>query len=238
MTVPRLVLSASTLALGGAVAGAFYWALLNVPESNVPSLLLSVVLVALVACTAWATGGVAAHLHEEVSLAGSAGRSLKALPALLLAAIVFVALWWATGAASDWWSERRGEIDALFISRGVTGTAWLHATAGWLIWFIRWVVGSSLVIGMLVATTRGGVRRIPGGVRLALRWRPLVAATAGALVLTQALWRLAWWRPDGLPATWVEGGFAAVKLSLLYAAAALVGAVILSVYRRGLTPAA
>lgn len=234
----RLLGSAAVLAIGGAVAGGLFWALLNVPESNVPALLLSVLLVALVAVTAWATGGVAAHLDDRGSLAGTAGRSIKSLPAMMLAAAVFIALWWTTGAANEWWRLHQGETDAMFIARGMTNTAWLHVTMNWLLWFVRWVVGSSLVLGVLVATTREGLGRTAGGLRLALRALPLLAATVGALVIDQGIWRLAFWRPEGLPASWVEAGFAAGKLSLLYVAAALVGAVVLWIYRRSLTSAA
>lgn len=236
--MPRLLASAVTLALGGAVAGGLFWGLLNVPESNVPSLLLSVLLVVLVAATSWATGGVATHLADHGSLAGTAGRAIRAFPALVVTALAFAGLWWLTGLGADWWLLHQGEIDALFVGRGITNTSWLHTTMAWLLWFVRWVVGSSIVLGVLVATTREGPARLSGGVRLALSGLPLLVLTLAALLFSEGLWRLAYWRPEGLPATWLEAGFAAGKLSVLYVAAALVGAAVLSIYRRGLSRAA
>lgn len=231
--------AAAVLAAGYAIGGALFWGLLNVPESNALALTLSAVLVVLVAVTVAATTACAAAVSLETGGRARARRVLGSLPAFAIGLAVFAILWWITGAAEAWWGRHAGEVDALIISRtGMTRTSALHSAVSWALWFVRWVVGFSAIAALAVATIERGPRAIATGLRLALRGVPLAAATAGALLVSQALWRSVYWAPPSLPANWVEPLFVGTKLALLYALAVLTVAAVLRVYGKRLRTSA
>jgi hypothetical protein len=226
------VRSTITLAIGYALAAALLWGLLNVPESNVPALLLSALLVLLIAIMTGVTTGTAAALSAHAGLFASLRRAIRALPVFLLGVVIFALLWWLTGVSETWWNVHRGEVDALFLRYlGFTRTSPLHTTIFWLLSLVRWVLGLSLVVAPVVVSVRRGSGLLPG-LRVATRLLPLLAATIGLLIITQGLWRVAYWRPGSLPATQMEVVFAAAKLGLLYLAAMAVSAAVLGAYTR------
>jgi hypothetical protein len=228
----RAVVSASiVLAAGYALGGALFWGLLNVPESNALALALSALLVLLVGLTAGATTAFAAAVSLDTGFRPAARRVVAALPAFAIGLAIFAFLWWMTGRAEAWWTMHAGEVDALIISRtGVTRTALLHGAVSWMLWFVRWVVGLSAIAALVVAAIDRGAAALATGLRLALRGVPLLAATIGALVVSQGLWAGVFWAPRGLPANWAETVFVGTKLVVLYTLATLVAAAVLRVY--------
>ncbi len=228
----RAVLGASAvLAVGYAAAGALFWGLLNVPESNAVALALSAVLILLVAATVGATTALAAAVALDAGHRAVVRRVMASLPAFAVGLAIFVLLWWTSGTAEAWWSVHAGEVDAVIISRtGVTRTALLHQSVVWLLWFVRWVVGLSVIAALVVAAIDRGPAALVTGLWLALRGVPLLAATMGALVISQGIWASVYWAPGPLPANWAEPLFVGTKLAVLYALAALVAAAVLRVY--------
>jgi hypothetical protein len=227
----RAVATASiVLAAGYALGGALFWGLLNVPESNGLALALSALLVLLVAVTAGATTALAAALSLDRGFTPAARRAVTALPAFAVGLAIFASLWWLTGRAEAWWTLHAGEADALIISRtGVTRTALLHRSIASLLWFVRWAVGLSAIAALVVAAIERGPAALVTGLRLAVRGVPLLAATIGALVVSQGLWAAVFWAPRALPANWAETVFVGTKLVVLYALATLVAAAVLRV---------
>lgn len=227
----ELAIAAVVVMAGGAMAGGLFWALLNVPESNALALAASAVLVVLAPLTAWLAAGCSALILREGPRARLARRTLVSIPAFVVGLALFALLWWFTGAAGSWWQQHNGEIDAFVISRvGTARTAWLHSGSGWLLWFIRWALGTSIVVGLLASTTAGGVRALPRGLWLAVRPLPLVATTVAGLLIVEVLWRLAEWTPSRMPPVSLEPLFVAVKLAVVYVAAAIVATMVLRVY--------
>jgi hypothetical protein len=224
--------AAATLALGYGLAGALYWALLNVPESSVAALALSASLVPLVIVMAAATTAAA------VMIAGGAtGDTWRRMPAgiggFVIGVAMFAVLWWITGRVDAWWTVHRGEVDALFLRfGGITRTSWLHQTVSWIAFLARWALGLSIVASLVVAGARGGGRTLRRGLRGSVRVRSLTVTAAGVVVFTEALWRLALWRPERLPPTWMEPAFVTIKLTVLYGLAIGVAAVVLGIHRR------
>jgi hypothetical protein len=228
----RFLRSLLVLLAGSVLVAAAYWALLNVPESNVPALLLSAALAVLIVVGAGATIALATAAADS-DFAQPFARCVRALPFFLLGAGIFAALWTATTWFDGWWASHRGEADALAIRyTGFTRTAGIHAVIAWISWFIRWAIGLSAVVALAVAGTVQRDRAAGAGVRLAIRAMPLLAATAAVLLISQGLWRVAPWRPDSLPPTSAEVYFAAAKLGVLYLAALIVATGVLAVYRR------
>src|SRR5882724_1838663 len=136
MKVRAFLTTAAALTIGYAIAAALYWALLNVPESNVLALALSALLVLLTAVVAGLTtaGGVA------LIGGGSPGhvwkRALGALPGFFFGVLIFAMLWWVTGWADALWQAHAGEADALLLRylgtartspmhRGISAATWM-----------------------------------------------------------------------------------------------------------------
>jgi hypothetical protein len=231
MNARRPVLATATLALGGAVAAGLFWALLNVPESNLLALTLSAALLLAIVAT---LGGIIAASSAVADGAGVAGvlrRSIAAMPAFALGVIVFAALWWLTGAIDAWWRAHRGEVDAASIRYlNVARTQSLHQAVFLILWIVRWVIGLSIVAALATTAAAHGVHAAGAGLRNAVRPAPIAAGLAAALLLT-GLWRLVYWRPARL-APWLEPTFVASKLTVLYVAAVSIVALALAVHRR------
>ena len=227
------VWSSLVLAGGSLLAGAGFWALLNVPESNVIALLLSLTLAMLVAAVAGMTMSLVLSRQPKESLLAAVRRSIPGLGGFLIALAAVAALWLASASAMDAWNGRRGEIDAAILYRtGVTNTAWLHQVFAWTMWSVRWLLGISLVAGVTAATAAGGLKALGAGVKLALRLRPLATLGVALGIIGGAVWPAALWRPRWLPADSVEVVFAAVKLGVLYAAALILVTYALRTYSR------
>ena len=229
MTAAGIIRSAAALAIGAAATVALYLALLNVPEANVTSLLLSAVLVLLIVLAAGLTAGLAAALPAH-GWRAALRRAAAGMPAFIIGLLLVAALFVVLDRLESWWGLHRGEVDAMLLPYiGTRSTAPLHTAVAWLLWLVRWGVGLSLVLGPVVAAAGGSPRR---GIRLALAAVPLVAMMLAAVVLSQGVWRIVYWRPEGLPATSLEVAFVAAKLIVLYLAAALVAGIVIGVYRR------
>ncbi len=221
----------SLLAMAGAaLTGAAYWALLNVPESNVLALGLSALLLVLMALLAGYALSVVLAVASGSSLGRAASAGLGGLPGFLAGGVVFVALWSLTTAIDSQWTLHAGEIDALFLRyAGTANTAWLHTTVSWVLWLVRWGVGAALVAGATTTrVTRGSIGR---GLWLGLSPAPL-GATLVALFAAYGLWALVYWRPKGLPADTAEVAFVSVKLAVLFVVGAVMTALVGHVFAR------
>jgi hypothetical protein len=233
MSGRRFLQSAAVLGAGGLLAGALFWALLSVPESNAAALALSTLLIVLVLTTTGVACGMAAATASDRTLADSARGSLKALPNFFVGVMLFAILWWATGSIDAWWASHRGEIDAVFLRYlKMTRTSPLHTAASWTIWLVRWAMGLSIVIACVTAGVRGGVSFLARGLRGGMRLGSLMVAAGAVSIISEALWRLVYWRPSGLPPTWVEPTFAALKLVVLYVLALAIATLALSFHVR------
>jgi len=225
-------LAAGALALGYGLAGALYWALLNVPESSALALALSASLVPLI------IGTTAATTAGAVMIANGATRDTwrrmgAAIGGFVIGLAIFAVLWWITGSAETWWENHRGEVDALFLRYGgITRTAWVHQTVAWFTFLTRWALGLSIVTGLVVAGATGGGRTLGRGLRGSVRLASLAATLVGVVIVTDGLWRLVLWRPRRLPPTWMEPAFVTIKLAVLYALAVAIAAFVLGVHRR------
>jgi hypothetical protein len=229
VTAAGVIRSAAALAVGAAVTVSLYLALLYVPEANVASLLMSAVLVLLIVLAAGLTTGVATALPAD-GWRAALRRAAGAMPAFVLGLLLFAALFVIVDRVEAWWQLHQGELDALLLPYiGTRSTRPLHTTIGWLLWLVRWGFGLSLVLGFVAAATSGSARR---GIRVAVAAAPLAAIAAAAVLLSQGLWRMVYWRPEQLPATSLEIAFVALKLMVLYVAAALIAAMVVGVYRR------
>jgi hypothetical protein len=229
----NFVASALTLAVGVAGAGGLYWALLNVPESNVLALVVSGLLVAAAAAAIGTTLGASLMLSGGARAADATRRALAALPAFFLGLTIVAFLWWITGAADAWWTSHRGEVDAAFIRyAGTARTGRLHQAFYWITFLIRWALGLSVLAGLVSAAAAGGSRIVTNGLRTSIRLVPLAASIAGVVIVSELLWRVVYWRPDDLPPTSIETAFVAVKLFVLYLLAAVIGAGVLAFFRQ------
>jgi len=235
MNLGRESLAAVVLALGYALAGGLYWWLLNVPESNALALILSATLVLLlVVASAVTTAGA-------VAVASGTGRPARqhvgaAIVGFAIGLALFEVLFAITDQGEQWWIRHSGEIDALFLRYGgITRTGWLHTTVEQTVIFGRLMLGLSAVAALVVAGVSGGWRALLHGLRRSVRLVPLAATLAGVLVFVKIVCRLVFWRPRGLPPTWMEPTFVTIKLATLYAVTIAVAAFVLSVHRRHAT---
>ena len=223
----------SWLAAGHAVWGGLYWALLQVPESNVlmlgASLLLALALVWWLG-TVEAVGLLASAPGGTVrgSLAPAAKRGWLVIAPLL----VFCVVWLLTAHASTWLSVHGSQIDAwLILKTGWTKGQYVERGLIHLVAFVRWGVGLSLAAALFAAVLRGSVSalRSTAWLKASLHWRALLVF-AGALGLAVLLpshlidWR---WVPKDQAGTWFEPAFATVKLGVIYLWGNLVWALVL-----------
>ena len=219
MMTKKLLLVGVWLAAGHGVVAACFWALINVPESNVGMLALSAVLVLLMLIiAAVVTVTAVGWLTSEGTLRSGVTQSLSGVVVFALGLVIAGLIWWAGARLGAWVTEHSGEIDAWMISSlFVANTRWLHVASSWIVAFIQYVVALSLASTLIVdAVTRGWssivsarwIARVLSPTRLAL-----VAVT-----LLICLWvpaQLAYWRPAALPASVVELLFAGAKLAML-----------------------
>ena len=230
MTLKRLLTVFLVLAVGAALIGAAYWALLNVPESNVLALLLSVGLAGLIAVVAAAAIGTATGVVREASLVDALRGAPRAIPGLFAGAAVFGVLWWLTTTVDEQWAMHRGEIDALFLRyAGTARTSWAHTASAWLMWLVRWDLGLLAVIGAIASSySRRGVLR---GLATAFEGMPLLITTM-ALIAWYWVWKVAYWRPASLTPGTSELLFVGAKLGLLTVLGLVLGVVIVHAVAR------
>lgn len=238
--IRRSIAIVAWLVAGHVVLGGLYWALLQTPESNVFMLTTSALLVLLmligvgivegVGLMAWQHAGGVAGL-----IGGVARRVFWVVPALA----VFAALWWVTGVHLRYFEVHAGEIDAWFIAKtGWVRTAWFHVGMQWIGYFLRFVVGVALALSLFAAglgqSWAGAARG--GWLARAFSWRTLAIVGLALLAIWAGPWQLAYWRPSGLPSTWMQPTFAGAKLVVLFVVANALWALVLWAIGRAMTP--
>lgn len=230
MTLRRIMTVFVVLAAGALVAAAAFWALLNVPESNVLALLLSFVLAVLIAVVAAAAVGTATGVVRDNSLLDALRGAPRAVPGLLAGAMVFGLLWWLTTTVDDQWALHRGEIDALFLRyAGTANTSWLHTTAAWMMWLVRWDLGLLAAVGAIASSyaRRGALR----GLATAVEGVPLLVTTA-ALIAGYWLWKVTYWRPTSVTPGASELILVGAKLGVLACLGLLLGVLVIHAVAR------
>lgn len=208
------------LTVGHALLGGLYWLLLQIPESNV-LMLGSSLLVVIVGIygfglvEATAMRGLGSSDGPAAALSAGLRRAAIALAPFAL----FVVIWLAVGALETTIETRRTEIDAWIIAKtGKTDTASLHTIMGWVLWVVRYGIGSSLALALLRLCVNGRAAGSSWGHWLArgLHWSSLVVTTLALLVGIWLPWQAAGWRPASLPVSWLQPTFAALKLGVLF----------------------
>lgn len=213
MSGKGVVTAFAVIATGAALSAGAYWALLNVPESNLLALLLSATLVVLAAAIAAGTIGVAVGVARGSRLLESLRYAHRSFPGFATGLVVFAVTWWITTTIDTQWAIHRGEIDALFLRyAGTANTSWAHTLTAWLMWLLRWNVGLLAMVGAIAGSCsrRGAV----SGLASILNGSALVACTL-ALVSGYWLWTLAYWRPAGVSSGTSEVMFVGAKLGVL-----------------------
>lgn len=221
----KVILAVCWLAAGHALGLALFWALVNVPESNVWMLALSTLLVALIgqlAITLYASTVLwlqnASGLVRAVRSAST--RWLPALAGALLGGLI----WWAGRAMADALTARAGEIDAWVIAQfNRSDAAGLHQALGFLTGFVQYVAAPAVgTTAFCVALFDGVINlRVWTWLARAVSVRALSQTAVAVLLLIWGPWQLAYWRPTLIPANMAEIVFAAVKLASIFAVANL-----------------
>lgn len=216
----RVLLIAVWVAVGHALAAALFWALVNIPESSIPLLVLSgvtalasIFVAGLTPVTALAAAGGTGGWRE------TAAAGLRRWPAFLLGLAIFLLVWWVTATLFRLHQTFRGELDAwLLLNFEWTRTAWLHTGLRGIVTAIRFPLGIALALGATAAIVLGSWRAglTFRWLRSALGWRSLVIALVVFVACLWGPWQVVDWRPRGLPPTWVEPVFVGAKLLLLY----------------------
>jgi hypothetical protein len=212
-----LVVTAWVL-IGAAVTAGAYWGFLTTPESSGVALLASALLmllsVALLSLTI--NGAIALWVNGPSALA--LRRSLRRIPAVVPALLVFALCWWLADRLDTWVALRSGRITAWFIARlGWDDLSWLFTAIRFFTTWLRWVIGGLLAVslmgGMAVIGWRAGVR--PQWVWRGMRPRTLIAATLWFVALIVLPWiYLVPWRPGWVPPSGAELAFIVSKLSI------------------------
>ena len=231
----RLLAVAACLAVGGIVAAALYWALLNTPESNALTLSMSAAVVLLIVLAS----AMAVNAAVLLALGGSVRASLVAAAGgvhrFILAAVPAVLLAWAVRRGDVWVEQHSGEISASVIAAlGWSDVRPLFRAETYLSTWLRWVILPAVALGALTQMLQHGERAVLSArwVRATFNWRTLAIATASFIALMVLPWRLAYWRPSGLPPTWVEPAAAGLRLLVAGTAVTLGAAIIVTTVAR------
>jgi hypothetical protein len=208
------------LAFGHAVLGGLFWALLQVPESNVFMVALSALLaILLLVVAAWVEVFALLSWAPSEAPAVRIRRTVRAVPAFLVSLALFGIVFWISARAGDWLSAHRGEMDAwLIVHLRLVKSGPIHAALAWLLWFVRYGLGLSLALALLADLVTSGFRSIarPSWLRAGLRPRRFALVALWMLVFVWLPWQAVYWRPKSLPPTWLEPAFVAVKLLVIY----------------------
>ncbi len=221
----RFLLATLWILIGAAITAGIYWGFLITPESTIWTLILSAVLAMIALATAGFTAnGALAIWSGGVSAAGMT-RALRAIPAVIPAALIALLVWWITARTETWLALRNGQISAWFIARfGWDDVSWLFTTVRYLAQWLRWVITALLALSLMAGIGAIGWQALgqAAWIRRALHPRAVIVATVLFVILIALPWiYLVPWRPKGLPASSAEFAFIAAKLSF----AAILGAI-------------
>jgi len=220
----RLAIISAWLLIGQVLWLAIFWGLLHVPESSVWMLALSAALaLLLVVVAATVAAGASAAWNLARSPAATLLSGIRLAPAALMAALLFAAIWWLTGAITGWHAGVAGQIDAWVIARtGRPNARWIHFAIFWLDMFVRWSLGLTLASSLLGALTTAGASSIRNGAWLRsglvpARW---LTVTFWFVLLVAIPWQLVDWRPARL-SLGLEPWFVGAKLAAIAVAMAV-----------------
>ncbi len=218
----RAVAITGWLAAGHAAMAGLFWGLVNVPESNAAMLALSAAIaIGLVIAGALVEGTAGAWLLPGRTFREALIAGLTSAPALVATLAVFLAFWLIGGLIDGWHEARRSQIDAWLIATFNTPDAtWPHRLLDVAVLLVRGVLGVSLAVALFFARLEGGARAMlrPGWLRAGLSRDQVTLVAIGVTLFVALPWQFAYWRPQGLPATWVQPAFAAAKLGLIFLA--------------------
>ena len=218
------------------LAGVAGLGFLYTPESNLPMLVLSALLVLLAAALLLlsSTSGAVA-LVQRIAPWKALGAGVRRLPLVLVVIGVVGLVCGAAGWFESWWMARAGQVDAAAIVAGnVTNTRPLHTAVHWLVVIVQWIVVPSWLataLAWVAAYERRdvlGLKWLAGG----LHWRILLVTAAAVAVLVWLPWRFVYWRPRALPASSVEMVFIVAKLAVIYLLSQIAWAIVLATAAR------
>ncbi len=225
----RFLVVLGWIALGHVAIGGLYWALLQVPESNVFMLALSVIVALLLILSAAIVeiGGLSLWTG---SIRDALARAVRRAAWIAPAAVLFLVVWQVLSTIHGSYQSHATELDAwLLLKAGWTRTAWIHRTVAWVFWFLSYGVGLSLALSLLARTCSEGPQALArlAWLRQGLWWRQVLVITVAVLIGMVLPWQYVYWRPRRLPASWVEPAFLAAKLFVLYLTASLAWTIVL-----------
>jgi hypothetical protein len=212
--------------LGGlVVTGGLFWMFLNTPESTVWTLGASLLLVLAMyvvislmwsgALVGWSRGWSAASVR----------RASNGIAACLPPALLVGAAWWIVGVALGWMNAFAGEIGAWFMVQfGWSDIRPLLTAVNYAGNWLRMVVVPFAALVWLGVLLERGWRPLVdrAWVARALSPQAILLATAVAwLTIVAPITYATYWRPLGLPISWVEPAFAAMKLGAMCVLAAV-----------------
>lgn len=220
--IRRTLLVASWLAAGAALVAALYWLFLNTPESNVLMLSVSALLVLLMIALAATVANVAVLIALGGPLGSSVAVGARRAGWCLVVAVPLAALIWVVLLGDAWVARHAGEISAWFIARsGWADITPLFTAQRYVSVWLRWVLLPVAALAALASFLRRDTDGRRGWLRATWCWRTLLIATLAFVVLVVLPWRAAFWRPEGLPHTWIEPTIAAAKLAVVAALMAI-----------------
>jgi len=203
-----------------ALAGAAGFAFLYTPESNVPMLGMSALLIVLAAVLLLLSSASAAEglVHRRAPWT-RLGAAVGHLPLILFVLVVLGAVCGGAGWFESWWVSRAGEFDAAAIAAGdVTRTRWVHGAVHWIVVLVQWVLVPAwfaTALTWIAGYERRDVFTLKW-LTAGLHWRLLLVTLLGVSLLVWLPWRYVYWRPRGLPASSVEVIFTGIKLAAIY----------------------
>jgi len=239
MRISRALAIVGCLLVGHAAAGGLFWALVNVPESNIAMLALSVlVAVLLLTVLSWTETTALLAWDQGVTLGRAARRGLTSVMPFIAGALVFWLFWWMTARADAWHTAYAGEIDAWWMAKTESArTGWIHSGVAILLWLIRYLIGVSLAVAALSAGTRQGGRALVSfaWLRGGLKLRQLGPIGLTIVVLILLPLKSVYWRPESIPPNALEMTFVIAKLAAIYVVANTGWALVLRAGARAVT---
>jgi hypothetical protein len=217
--IGRLLRITAWLLAGHVVVAGLFWAMLNVPESNVAMLGLSALLVIVLFVLEGLVGAGAVLLGASPGgWIPPIGRALRAVPSAVVALILYAAVRYIFTGLSVRYDDVTSQIDAWLIARlDWTRTAGLHQVVAWSLWGVGHALAASLALAVVVRGTLG-VGAETGRLRwLTAAFSPVRLALLGVtlFVFVWLPWQPAEWRPTSLPVSIVEPIVAGIKLLVI-----------------------
>lgn len=228
-----LAICTAWILAGLAVTGGLFWTFINTPESTVWTLAASAMLLLAMYCVISLTWS-GALLGWSRGWSGPAlGRATRGIAAFLPPLLLVGAAWWLVGIALAWVNAHAGEIGAWFIvNLGWADVRPLLSAVNYAGNWLRMVVVPFAALVWLGVLLDRGWRPLldRASMRRAFSPRGLFIATVVCLAtIILPLSYLTYWMPRGLPVSWVEPAFAAVKFGVMGVVAAVGLSVIASV---------